>query len=399
MGCMHDFLLVCMAVITSAAVEPRRLRAWWRTGCAAGLPRGTSWTLPRADSRRACRAGAAHRVMGASLPHAACRYVFQSTIAVVHLGRVNVSSDWLSVVCSLQCIALLFRCATLHGRCSVLVLMFSPESPAHPSAQYFSRILSRATAFSIVDELAAGARVFLPTCTHVDPPPLAGCRARQPSPPAQPSPIRLRRPPNSHEVGEVVLGFPGAHRLCLLGLAARAVSVSNQADLSALRLAHATADNRPQVCSKDQDAHPAFSNVGRAAISMVTWLTGNADLNTLYEDAHNPGAHGPGASPPRPRPPALPAPTHHLAFVAVVGSLLGVAFVFVSDAGPGVSPLCALCGRSCLGCSHQAHNIDGAGCGDGCGFPAHFSHDRDAGEAHSECWPEYAAGQGAGTYT
>lgn len=35
-----------------------------------------------------------------------------------------------------------------------------------------------------------------------------------------------------------------------------------------------------------------FSNIGKSLVMMTTWLAGNADLNTLYENAHNPGAAG-----------------------------------------------------------------------------------------------------------
>lgn len=32
-----------------------------------------------------------------------------------------------------------------------------------------------------------------------------------------------------------------------------------------------------------------FSNIGKSLVMMTTWLAGNADLNPLYEHAHNPG--------------------------------------------------------------------------------------------------------------
>ena len=41
-----------------------------------------------------------------------------------------------------------------------------------------------------------------------------------------------------------------------------------------------------------QRRHPRtqeYKNIGRAFIAMCTFLAGNADLNTLYKDAHNPG--------------------------------------------------------------------------------------------------------------
>ncbi len=32
-----------------------------------------------------------------------------------------------------------------------------------------------------------------------------------------------------------------------------------------------------------------FSTIGKSLVMMTTWLAGNADLNPLYEHAHNPG--------------------------------------------------------------------------------------------------------------
>lgn len=36
-------------------------------------------------------------------------YIIQLAVVVMHLGRLSISSDWLSILAAAQCILLLFR--------------------------------------------------------------------------------------------------------------------------------------------------------------------------------------------------------------------------------------------------------------------------------------------------
>ncbi|PSC73953.1 WD-40 repeat [Micractinium conductrix] len=137
-------------------------------------------------------------------------YVLQIAIAVQHLGRLNISSDWLSIMSAAQCIFLIFR------------------------LQYFSRVF-RATRFAFLEdikEVLHDVKYYLAFIVLL------------------------------------VLGFATAFHI---------------------------------LYRRDQEEHDEYKNIGRAFIAMCTFLAGNADLNTLYKDAHNP----------------------------VAASVLGVLFVFV----------------------------------------------------------------------
>ncbi|KAL4438682.1 hypothetical protein ABPG77_006286 [Micractinium sp. CCAP 211/92] len=137
-------------------------------------------------------------------------YSIQIAIVVQHLGRLNISSDYLSILAAVQCILLLFR------------------------LQYFSRVF-RATRFAFLDDVKEVLHdvkwylVFL---------------------------------------GMLLLGFATSFHI---------------------------------LFRRDQKKHEEFSTIGKSLVMMTTWLAGNADLNPLYEHAHNP----------------------------VAASLLGVLFVFV----------------------------------------------------------------------
>ncbi|KAL4440082.1 hypothetical protein ABPG75_003083 [Micractinium tetrahymenae] len=140
-------------------------------------------------------------------------YSIQIAIVVQHLGRLNISSDYLSILAAVQCILLLLR------------------------LQYFSRVF-RATRFAFLDdvkEVLHDVKWYLAF------------------------------------LGLLVLGFATSFHI---------------------------------LFRRDQEKHDEFSNIGKSLVMMTTWMAGNADLNPLYEHAHNPGKR-------------------------VAASLLGVLFVFV----------------------------------------------------------------------
>ncbi|KAI7841125.1 hypothetical protein COHA_005096 [Chlorella ohadii] len=126
-------------------------------------------------------------------------YIIQIAVVVMHLGRLSISSDWLSILASAQCILLLFR------------------------LQYFSRVF-RATRFAFLDSLK---EVI-------------------------------------HDVKWYLVFL-----LLIMGGFATSFHI---------------------LYRRDQEEHDNFSTIGKSIMTMVTWSAGNADLNPLYEKAHNPVA-------------------------------------------------------------------------------------------------------------
>ncbi|PRW33106.1 transient receptor potential channel [Chlorella sorokiniana] len=127
-------------------------------------------------------------------------YIIQIAVVVMHLGRLSISSDWLSILASAQCILLLFR------------------------LQYFSRVF-RATRFSFLDSLK-----------------------------------------------EVIHDVKWYLVFLLLMLGGFATSFHI-------------------LYRRDQEKHDNFSTIGKSIMTMVTWsAAADADLNPLYENAHNPVA-------------------------------------------------------------------------------------------------------------